>query len=304
MRAGAALALALGLVAGSVLAEAPATSIRPHQRPDVQTAPSADAPSADAPSADAPAADAPAPETPAAAVPVIAPKPRPLALTPQESAEEPARTASGVSAFPEGVIRPKPRPADLMQTAANNVAASQNPAPPKKPKSSAKGSVCGDPAIKGQVLEPITSTVRGCGVSKPVKVSSVSGVVLNPAASIDCATAIALRTWVDQGLQPAFAPSEVVELRIFGSYMCRSRNNVRGAKISEHGRGRAVDVGAFVLNNGRTVTVASNFNAQVRKAHKAACGIFGTTLGPGSDGYHEDHLHYDTASYRSGTYCR
>jgi hypothetical protein len=42
----------------------------------------------------------------------------------------------------------------------------------------------------------------------------------------------------------------------------------------------------------------------IRKAHKGACGIFGTTLGPGSDGYHENHLHLDTAKYRGGPYCK
>ena len=40
------------------------------------------------------------------------------------------------------------------------------------------------------------------------------------------------------------------------------------------------------------------------KSHAAACGIFGTVLGPRSDGYHRDHFHFDTANYRSGAYCR
>jgi hypothetical protein len=38
--------------------------------------------------------------------------------------------------------------------------------------------------------------------------------------------------------------------------------------------------------------------------HRAACGRFGTTLGPGSDGMHEDHLHFDTARHANGPYCR
>jgi hypothetical protein len=57
------------------------------------------------------------------------------------------------------------------------------------------------------------------------------------------------------------------------------------------------------MSDGKTISVLKNYNAQMRKAHKAACGIFGTTLGPGSDGYHEDHLHFDTASGRQ-PYCR
>jgi hypothetical protein len=315
MRTGTALALALTLIAGAGLAEAPATSIRPLPRPAAQATPMPPAPEAGAAAAE-----------PAAATPTVAPRPRPTAQAEPEpslaggvaAAPKPTVTPrprpeslptapevemvvqSGASPFPNGVLRPRPRPADLIQAAANTAPL----APAKKPKASAKGAVCGDPALKGQALEPITSRVNGCGVAEPVQVTSVSGVVLNPPAILDCSAALALRRWVDEGLQPAFRPTEVVELRVFGSYMCRSRNNVRGAKISEHGRGRAVDIGAFVLSSGKTITVASNYNAQVRKAYKAACGIFGTTLGPGSDGYHEDHLHFDIASYRSGTYCR
>jgi hypothetical protein len=107
-----------------------------------------------------------------------------------------------------------------------------------------------------------------------------------------------------KGMQPAFGSRKVVKLHIFGSYMCRSRNNVKGAKISEHGRGKAVDIAGFVFADGKEWTVLKDYNKTIRKAQKAACGIFGTTLGPGSDGYHENHLHFDTASYRKGSYCR
>jgi hypothetical protein len=78
---------------------------------------------------------------------------------------------------------------------------------------------------------------------------------------------------------------------------------VKGAKISEHGKGKAIDIGAFVLDNGQMLTVLDNYNKSVRKAHAAACGPFGTTLGPGSDGFHENHLHFDTARYSYGSYC-
>lgn len=86
--------------------------------------------------------------------------------------------------------------------------------------------------------------------------------------------------------------------------MCRTRNHKKGAKISEHGRGKAIDISGFTFANGKTVRVLGNFDATMRKAHRAACGIFGTTLGPGSDGMHEDHLHFDVASHRNGAYCR
>lgn len=175
--------------------------------------------------------------------------------------------------------------------------------PAKKPKISVKGSVCGDPSIKGEVLPQVTSNTNGCGIEDPVRVTAVDGVRLSQAAMIDCPTARALKTWVQEGLQPAFGRAQVVELKVAAHYVCRSRNNVRGAKISEHGRGKAIDISGFVLSDGKEISVQGNFNETIRKAHKAACGIFKTTLGPGSDGYHEDHLHFDTSARKGGAYC-
>jgi hypothetical protein len=95
----------------------------------------------------------------------------------------------------------------------------------------------------------------------------------------------------------------VVDLAIFGSCMCRSRNSARGARISEHGCGKAIDIAGFVLDTGQTLAVQGNDNATIRKAQRATCVPLGTTLGPGSDGYHENHIQLDTASYRSGPCC-
>jgi hypothetical protein len=210
-------------------------------------------------------------------------------------------------------LRPEPRPA-LQRPQTGEPDAVVVPAavvrvqPGKTGVFGKKGSVCGDPAIKGQTISPITSRVRGCGVDEAVLVTSISGVKLSEAATIDCNTARALNAWVEQGLQPQFSRDPVVQLRVAGHYICRSRNNVSGAKISEHGRGKAIDISGFVLASGEVVSIASDWRSKshgrlIKAAHKAACGVFNTTLGPGSDGYHEDHLHFDTASGR-GPYCR
>jgi len=94
-----------------------------------------------------------------------------------------------------------------------------------------------------------------------------------------------------------------------GHYSCRPRNNQRGAKISEHGRGRAIDIGAFTLKNGVSFSVLRDWNRskwsdELSKMHRAACGPFGTVLGPRANKYHQDHFHFDTARYRSGSYCK
>ena len=65
-----------------------------------------------------------------------------------------------------------------------------------------------------------------------------------------------------------------------------------------------MDISAFVLANGRVLTVAQNYDQVLRRIYRAGCGYFKTTLGPGSDGYHEDHFHFDTSARQGGAYCR
>lgn len=168
---------------------------------------------------------------------------------------------------------------------------------------SRKGSVCGVASIKGEEIARIRSKVQGCGVEDPVAITSVAGVRLSQTATVDCSIAKALDRWVDEVAQPAFN-GNLVEMQVAAHYICRSRNNVKGAKISEHGKGRAIDISAFILSNGKVLTVAQNYNKLLRRIYKAGCGYFMTTLGPGSDGYHEDHFHFDTSARSGGAYCR
>jgi hypothetical protein len=203
----------------------------------------------------------------------------------------PAPPVAGLASSP----RPEPRPKVVPVADAPQ----EDEAPART-----SGYVCGDKDIVGVQLADIGSRTRGCGVDDPVQVTMVDGIGLTQAATMDCNTALALKRWINEGVRPAFGRDKVVGLQVAAHYICRSRNNVRGARISEHGRGKAIDISGFIMASGKVLTVASNFNKQMRAAHKAACGIFGTTLGPGSDGYHEDHLHLDTANHGNGPYCR
>ncbi len=172
------------------------------------------------------------------------------------------------------------------------------------------GQVCGDPQILGLEIDDIRGP-GACGIEDPVRLYAVGDVTLNPPARIACGTAQALSAWVKEGAQPAAraAGTRVEGLRVAASYACRSRNNRRGARLSEHAKGNAIDISAFRLSNGDTPSVGADwargpYSKMLRQMHGAACGPFGTTLGPGSDGYHENHVHYDTARYGFGTYCR
>jgi hypothetical protein len=287
-------ALVLGVFAGQAGAEVMTASPRPVLRPGMQTV-----------AAPATAEVVVAPEV--AALAGLRPRARPAGLTAPVSTSAVAEMATDVEDVAAmaprkglfgGLMRPKTRPdAGEVTKAAVRVKPSRNATTSKK------GSVCGDPAIKGETMSPIKAKTKGCGIADPVRVTSVAGVRLSQAATIDCPTALALKSWVEDGLQPALGRNGAVELTVAAHYICRSRNNVRGAKISEHGRGRAIDIAGVVLENGKSLSVLRNFKT-LRPAHKAACGVFGTTLGPGSDGYHEDHMHFDTAAHRNGSYCR
>lgn len=174
----------------------------------------------------------------------------------------------------------------------------------------AKGAVCGDLALQGAAIGRVAPKLKGCGVNDAVQLQSVSGVRLSQAAVMDCVTAKALKTWVDNVAKPAFAKrGELRSLRVAAHYSCRTRNNLPGAKISEHGRGRAIDISGFQLKNGAEISVLTGWDAAatrkaLRQIHKGACGPFGTVLGPNSDRFHRDHFHFDTARQRSGPYCR
>jgi len=175
----------------------------------------------------------------------------------------------------------------------------------------AKGAVCGDLAIQGAQVGRVPGKISGCGIENAVKIRSVSGIKLSNSAVMDCTTAKALDTWVRQSAVPALAGQGggLRQLKVAAHYACRTRNNRKGGKISEHGKGRAIDISGFELADGSTITVLKGWRARrsseaMQRMHRGACGPFGTVLGPESDRFHQDHFHFDTARYRSGSYCR
>ncbi|MXQ08490.1 extensin family protein [Alphaproteobacteria bacterium GH1-50] len=151
----------------------------------------------------------------------------------------------------------------------------------------------------------------GCGVRNAWVVTEVSGVRLSRPAIMTLETAEALDQWVRTTAIPAVGNrgGGLVELTVAAHYACRTRNSRPGARLSEHSRGRAIDISSVVMRDGSRVTVLTGWNdgrdgRLLRRLHRGACGLFGTVLGPESDRFHQDHFHFDLASYRSGPYCR
>lgn len=152
--------------------------------------------------------------------------------------------------------------------------------------------------------KPMPALQEGaCGAPDPLSVSTLDDgdVALQPAATINCEMASTLALWLDGDVQSAAVAaygSRVTSLRVLDSYSCRGRNRVVGAQLSEHAFMNAIDVGAFEIG-GRWVTVEKGGDHTdkdtdfIETVRHAACTRFMTVLGPGSDGYHENHLHLD-----------
>jgi len=225
---------------------------------------------------------------------LTAPAERPVAITPPE---KPATVAS---------LEPAPAPAPLPKLI--------RPPP-------AAASTCGIAIAKlGVIATPLAAIEEGdCGVAEPVAVSALDSgrIDLSGKAIVDCHLAEQLANWVKDTVVPkvrADYSDELTGLRIVDSYTCRTRDNIEGAKLSEHAHGNAIDIAAFRVGK-RWIEVGpgwtgggedATFLADVRKS---ACGPFTTVLGPGSDSYHSDHFHLDmmerrTAGPSKGRYCK
>jgi len=149
------------------------------------------------------------------------------------------------------------------------------------------GEVCGSSAIIGVAERAVTSpNSRQCGISNPVRLHEVAGVRLSQKPLLNCKTARAQR---------------LESLRVVAHYTCRTRNNQSGGKISEHGKGNAIDIAAFRLRDGTEISVLKDWNEgqkgrALKAIHGSACGPFGVVLGPNSDAFHRDHFHLDTSN--------
>jgi hypothetical protein len=174
------------------------------------------------------------------------------------------------------------------------------------------GGACADLLAQEVVIAEtgqIVDASEGCGTAPVARLSAIllgngKSVALRPAAVLRCETALAVARWIREDIAAAAVGlgSTLARVEVAASYACRSRNNVTGAVLSEHGRANALDMSAFTLADGRILTLAdpktpASFLAEVRRS---ACARFTTVLGPGADRAHEFHLHVDLAERRGG----
>jgi hypothetical protein len=204
-------------------------------------------------------------------------------------------------------LRPSLRP-DGLEGRVRSAATRNTPGTVTRPGQSS-GALCGVVGLQGDVIEPVVGRIAGCGIQNAVRLRVVHGVQLTQPATINCTTAQSVSQWVlDADEIIGGTGGGIANLRVVASYACRTRNSQRGARLSEHSTGNAIDIAGIGLQNGSELSVLSDWRSGnsgvMRSLHQAACGTFGTVLGPESDRFHQDHFHFDVASYRSGAYCR
>lgn len=154
-----------------------------------------------------------------------------------------------------------------------------------------------------------------CGYDNGVALTrdQPQAIAYSPAAKTTCPMAVSLVLWENQIVNAAAARhlgTTVDRIITYGSYSCRRIGGGQTGNFSEHATANAIDIAAFRLADGRTVSVAGHWDADdersrfLKEVRDGACTLFATTLSPDYNEAHEDHLHLDQARRSGSQYCR
>ena len=156
----------------------------------------------------------------------------------------------------------------------------------------------------------------GCSNVNTVQVSSLAAddgaVMVGNIGALTCQASTAFAGWVRYGADRAARSvlgSPLRSVETMGSYNCR---NIAGTnRLSAHGTASAVDIGAFVLQDGRRITVLAGGSGGtpaepefLRTVQRSACRRFATVLSPEYNAAHRDHLHLEGVAGSGSSFCR
>jgi len=137
--------------------------------------------------------------------------------------------------------------------------------------------------------------------SSPSLRSDDAQLALTNLGPVTCPLAETFAAWARFGVDRAaqqILGSPLVRIETMGSYNCR---NVAGSdRRSAHATANAIDIAAFVLADGRRITITGDWHGGtpaerqfLTAIHSSACKRFGTVLGPAYNAAHRDHLHLE-----------
>ena len=153
----------------------------------------------------------------------------------------------------------------------------------------------------------------GCSTLNTVKLVSLRSdsaqLGVTNLGPVTCPLAGTFAAWARFGVDRAarqILGSPLARIETMGSYNCRT---VAGsARMSAHATANAIDVAAFVLADGRRISVLDDWSAGqpqsrafLQTVHQSACKRFGTVLGPAYNQAHHDHFHLELSGK---AFCR
>ncbi|HEX8900308.1 extensin family protein [Vitreimonas sp.] len=160
-------------------------------------------------------------------------------------------------------------------------------------------------ALEGAGFETVRLPDREegrCGYEDAVALTQSVHAYSQPVTTT-CAVAAALVLWERDVVSPAAQRrfgQAVTRIELAGSsYSCRPIAGRRDGRLSEHASANAVDIGGFVLADGRRVAVAAGWRGSsaergfLRDVRDGACDYFQAVLSPDYNRAHRDHLHFD-----------
>ncbi|AKM07102.1 extensin [Pelagerythrobacter marensis] len=154
---------------------------------------------------------------------------------------------------------------------------------------------------------------RGEGACRRPDRTVIDNLALGPSVPpTTCPIGVGLTIWLRDVVQPAARRhfgEAVRRVDHLGAFSCRRLYGRAEGRWSEHATGNAIDVGAFVLADGRRITVLGDWEGGasersfLREVRDGACPLFATVLSPEYNAAHADHFHFDQAGRYTGV-CR
>lgn len=148
---------------------------------------------------------------------------------------------------------------------------------------------------------------QGCELSGAIELTAIptafGDVGISGKPAMMCSFGRQLSDWVRDVAAPltlAYTGQRLARIEPGYAFACTARYDKPGQVPSEHAKGDAIDIFAFVLADNRRIRVKPEESDTpverdlVRVLRTTACAYFTTVLGPGTDSAHAEHFHFDT----------
>lgn len=142
----------------------------------------------------------------------------------------------------------------------------------------------------------------GCKIVGAVQLIDI-GVPVTGIKAMRCGLAEEFIGWTRNAVAPAayqILRSRLVRIETMGTYACRNTVGANVTRLSGHAQANAVDVSAFILADGRRVSIQDGWRSDdegvrrfLQTIRASACKRFGTVLSPDYNAAHHDHLHLE-----------